>query len=142
MIGSLLRAILLIVVIAGATAFLLGWWGSDGVRPIDWLRQTVGTKGVDTDRARRVATEVGERTAVAADQAGRALSDGRLTAKIKAKIALDDTVKARDINVDTTDGTVTVTGTVASEAQRERVLQLARETEGVTRVVDRLQLRR
>ena len=66
-----------------------------------------------------------------------ALSDGTLTAKIKAKIALDDRVKALDLNVDTRDGVVTVTGNVQSSAQRERALALARETNGVRQVVDR-----
>jgi osmotically-inducible protein OsmY len=56
-------------------------------------------------------------------------------------MALDDTVKALDVNVDTSGSTVTVTGVVDSAAQRERVLQLARETAGVTTVVDRLRVR-
>ncbi len=69
------------------------------------------------------------------------MTDGSITAKIKAKMALDDTVKALDVNVDTSGTTVTVTGTVATEAQKARVLQLARETEGVKQVVDRVQVR-
>ena len=56
-------------------------------------------------------------------------------------MALDDTVKALDVDVDTSGSTVTVTGMVDSAAQRERVLQLARETAGVTTVVDRLRVR-
>ena len=69
------------------------------------------------------------------------MTDGSITAKIKAKMALDDTVKALDVNVDTGGTTVTVTGTVATETQKARVLQLARETEGVKQVVDRVQVR-
>ena len=83
----------------------------------------------------------GARTAVAADEARRAITNGQVTAKIKAKMALDDTVKALDVNVDTSGSTVTVTGVVDSAAQRKRVLQLARETAGVTTVVDRLRVR-
>ena len=93
------------------------------------------------ERAREIGAEVGERTAVAANEARRALTDGQVTAKIKAKMALDDTVKALDVNVDTSGSTVTVSGVVDSAAQRERVLQLARETAGVTTVVDRLRVR-
>src|SRR5688572_1276621 len=99
MLGSLLRAVVLIVVLVAAGAFLLGWWGSGRIR--DDVRQTVGTTGVDTQKAREVGAKVGEKTATAADQARRALTDGTLTAKIKAKMALDDTVKALDIDVDT-----------------------------------------
>jgi hyperosmotically inducible protein len=106
----------------------------------------VGTAGevpkVDTSRAREVGAQVGEKTAEAANQAQRALTDGSVTAKIKAKMALDESVKALDVDVDTTGGIVTVSGTVATEAQRQRALQLARETAGVTQVVDRLQVRR
>jgi len=45
------------------------------------------------------------------------------------------------VDVDTSGTTVTVTGTVDSPAQRERVLQLARETQGVRQVVDHLRIR-
>ena len=139
MLGSLLRAVVLIVVLVAAGAFLLGWWGSGRIR--DDVRQTVGTTGVDTQKAREVGAKVGEKTATAADQARRALTDGTLTAKIKAKMALDDTVKALDIDVDTVGTTVTLSGVVATDAQRQKALQLARETEGVKQVVNQLQVR-
>ena len=61
-----------------------------------------------------------------------------MTAKIKSKMTLDDLVQARTINVDTKDGVVTVKGRVRTEAERQRALQLARETAGVKAVVDRL----
>jgi hyperosmotically inducible protein len=132
----------LIVVLVGAGAFLLGYWGSGKLRLGDEPRQPVGTTGVDTQRAREVGAKVGEKTAAAADQARRALTDGTLTAKIKAKMALDDTVKALDIDVDTVGTTVTVSGLVGSEAQRQRALALARETDGVKQVVDQLRVSR
>jgi hyperosmotically inducible protein len=145
MVRALLRAVLLIVVLVAVGAFLLGWWGSGRVGD-EAPRETVGTAGevpkVDTSRAREVGAQVGEKTAEAANQAQRALTDGSVTAKIKAKMALDESVKALDVDVDTTGGIVTVSGTVATEAQRQRALQLARETAGVTQVVDRLQVRR
>ena len=77
----------------------------------------------------------------AAAEAQAALAQGSLTAKIKSKMALDDLVRARSINVDTSGGVATLTGTVSSEAERQRALQLARETNGVTTVVDRLVVR-
>jgi osmotically-inducible protein OsmY len=128
------------VLVAGA-AFLLGWWGNRRVGDVERPGAAVGTAGVNPERARQVGAEVGERTAAAANDARRALADGQITAKIKAKMALDDTVKALDVNVDTNGTTVTVSGQVGSEAQRARVLQLARETQGVKDVVDRLRVR-
>jgi hyperosmotically inducible protein len=142
MVRALVRAVVLIVILVAAGAFLLGWWGGGGrVRPFEAPREAVGTMGVDKERAREVGAEVGERAAAATEQARRALSDGSLTAKIKAKMALDDTVKALDVDVDTNGSTVTVSGTVATSAQRDRVVQLAKETAGVTRVVDHLTVR-
>ena len=140
MVRAFLRLVILLVVLVAAGAFLLGWWGNRSVigdRPAD----AVGTTGVNPERAKQVGAEVGERTAAAANEARRALSDGQITAKIKAKMALDDTVKALAVDVDTSGTTVTVTGTVDSPAQRERVLQLARETQGVRQVVDHLRIR-
>ena len=57
-------------------------------------------------------------------------------------MALDDTVQARTIDVATSGHVVTVSGHVRSDAERARALQLARETEGVTQVVDRLSIER
>ena len=139
MVRALLRAVLLLIVVVAAAAYLLGW--KIGQSPRHDAPPPVGTSGASTERAREIGAEVGERTAAAANEARRALTDGQVTAKIKAKMALDDTVKALAVDVDTSGSTVTVTGVVGSAAQRERVLQLARETAGVTTVVDRLRVR-
>jgi osmotically-inducible protein OsmY len=56
-------------------------------------------------------------------------------------MALDDSVKARWIDVSTSGTTVTLSGVVGSKAEHERAMALARETQGVDRVVDRLQIR-
>lgn len=138
MIRALLRLVILLVVVVGGAAFLLGWWGSNRVSPADPGRDPVGTSGVNSERAREIGAEVGERTAAAANQAKRALTDGQITAKIKAKMALDDGVKAAKIDVDTAGSVVTLSGRVGSEAERARAVQLARETDGVTSVVDEL----
>ena len=98
-----------------------------------------GTTGrVDTEKAREVGAKVGEKTAQAASRAQEVLSDGALTAKIKSKMALDDLVQARAIDVTTANHVVTLSGTVRSAAEHDRAMQLAKETAGVTRVVDRL----
>jgi osmotically-inducible protein OsmY len=140
MIRALLRLVILLVVLVGGGAFLLGYWGG-GVRNTN-TPGSVGTTGVNAEKAREVGAQVAEKTAVAANQARQALNEGAITAKIKAKMALDDTVKALDIDVDTVGTTVTVSGVVKSESQRQRALALARETEGVKQVVDQLRLNR
>ena len=141
MFGSLIRAVVILVVLVGGGAFLLGWWGNSRIGGPDTREAPVGTTGVNADRARQVGAEVGEKTAVAANEARRAIANAQVTAKIKAKMALDESVKALNVNVDTTGRTVTLTGVVDSPAQRERVVRLARETDGVGEVVDHLRLR-
>ena len=153
MIGRLIRGVVVLVVIVAAAAFLLGWWGSSRARPVQ--EPAVGTTGspavtppkidppnIDKERAREIGARVGEQTADAADRARRAMTEGSLTAKIKAKMALDDSVKALSIDIDTTGSVVTLSGVVDDENQRKRAVTLARETDGVTQVVDKLQLRR
>ena len=88
----------------------------------------------------RLANRAVAKASVAATKVGGTMSDGALTAKIKSKMALDDRVKGRAINVDTSGSVVTMTGVVASADERERAVRLARDTEGVTQVVDRLHI--
>jgi hyperosmotically inducible protein len=137
---TLLRLILLILIVVAAGAFFAGWWGSGHARTAE---HPIGTAGhADSSRAEQVGAEIGAKTADAANKAGEILSDGALTAKIKSKMALDDSVRARSVDVSTTDHIVTVSGTVRSQAEHDRAVQLARETDGVTRVIDHLTVAR
>ena len=128
---------------AGADSVILAtalgeWQRSVAGRPVP---TTGTTPEIDTSRARETGAKIGEKVAAGANQAEHALENAALTAKIKSKMALDDSVKALDINVDTANNVVTLTGTVHSEAERTRAVQLARETAGVTSVNDRLTIR-
>ena len=141
MIRALLRLVLLAVVVVGLAAFFFGYrWGSTdgGPRPVATSGQT---NTIDTAKAREVGAEAGAAVAKGADEAQRAVANGSLTAKIKAKMALDDTVKALSIDVDTNGSVVTLTGSVHSEAERAKAVQLARDTDGVTSVNDKLVVR-
>ncbi|HET7698565.1 MAG TPA: BON domain-containing protein [Vicinamibacterales bacterium] len=139
MFRALLRLVVVLVLLVAAGAFFLGWWGSNRADGPQVSGPAVGTTGrVDTQKAKEVGAEVGAKTAEAANRAGAMLNEGALTAKIKSKMALDDLVRARSIDVTTSGQVVTLTGTVASEAERTRAVQLARETAGVAQVVDRL----
>jgi hyperosmotically inducible protein len=104
---------------------------------------TVGTTGtVDVNAARERGAEVGEKVgakvAVAAEKVKDTANEAALTSKIKAKMVLDDYVKARAIDVTTNGTTVTVSGTVRSVEEHDRAVRLARETAGVTQVIDHL----
>jgi osmotically-inducible protein OsmY len=100
----------------------------------------VGTTGSRIDDARQAGVEIAGRVADGATKAEAVLAEARLTTKIKSKIALDDTLDGSRVTVDTAGTVVTIKGSVASSAQRTRALQLARETDGVTSVVDRLEV--
>ena len=141
MVRTLLRIVLVIIVIAAVAAFFVGYRMAD--RDERETPGAVGTAGEDVDvsTAREAGAEIGGRVASGANAAQRIASSAALTAKIKSKIALDDTIEAARIDVDTAEGVVTLNGTVASQAERERALQLARETDGVTSVVDALRVR-
>lgn len=69
-----------------------------------------------------------------------AAAEARTTAAIKAKLVQDPALSALRISVDTTDGVVTLSGSVDSAAQIERAKQLALETEGVREVKSTLQV--
>lgn len=143
MFRSLLRLVVVLVVLVGAGAFFLGYWGSGKIRSVDGPDLSVGTTGrVNTEKAKQVGADVGAKTAEVANRAGAVLSEGALTAKIKSKMALDDLVQARAIDVTTSGHVVTLSGSVRSAAERDRAVQLAKETEGVTQVVDRLTIPR
>jgi hyperosmotically inducible protein len=65
-------------------------------------------------------------------------TDPGITTAVKAKLAADDTVKAYQIDVDTASNVVTLTGTVETAAAKDKAVMLARQTDGVTDVVDRI----
>jgi hyperosmotically inducible periplasmic protein len=139
---TVIRALLVLVLVAVVGAMLLNFW------PAGWSLQkagtgpaspNVGTTGtIDTERARERAADIGEKAAVATRKIQETVAEAGLTTKIKAKMALDDTLKSRAIDVSTEGSTVTVTGTVPSAAAHARALALARETAGVSVVIDHL----
>jgi hyperosmotically inducible periplasmic protein len=74
----------------------------------------------------------------AAVEASTAASDAWLTTQIQASFYLDPDIKGRNIDVGTEQGVVTLSGDVASTAARDRAVAIARDTDGVKRVVDEL----
>ena len=78
--------------------------------------------------------EAGADAKAAAANVGTAIEDATITAKVKAELAKDDTLKATDINVDTKDGKVILQGTAPDNEARERATRLANNVEGVIQV--------
>ncbi|HSF29736.1 MAG TPA: BON domain-containing protein [Candidatus Tectomicrobia bacterium] len=63
-----------------------------------------------------------------------AANDSAITTKVKSNLLADSVVGALAIDVDTTDGVVSLTGFVDNAQERMRVVQLAQAVSGVKRV--------
>jgi len=138
MFRTLLRVVLVLIILAAVAAFYFGYRIADRDDPESpYAVGTVG-KAVDVDTAKEAGAAIAGKVAVGANAAQRLASSAALTAKIKSKMALDDVVDAARIDVDTNGTVVTLSGRVSTDAERQRAVQLARETEGVTSVVDKM----
>ena len=98
-------------------------------------RATEGVNNVD-NRLRVNAT--GAPAADATSRQAITEPDAWLTARVQSKFFGSDLVKGRDIAVDTSNGVVTLTGTVDSATERDEADALARSTDGVRDVHDNL----
>jgi len=80
-----------------------------------------------------------------AKEAGQAISDAtadaRITAAIKGRLVASQDLSALSISVNTTDGIVTLSGTVPSGEAISKAMLLAMETDGVKEVISTLQVR-
>lgn len=98
----------------------------------------VARKG--TREAVELARNAGDAAKEGAVEAGRALSDGGLTARVKTALLADETVAGSriDVDSDSSSGVVTLSGRLASQAQVDRAVEIARGIDGVARVENRL----
>ena len=71
---------------------------------------------------------------------GEQTSDAAISAKVKTKLAADPQINPFDIDVDTVSGVVTLTGEVERMVAKIEAEQLARDTDGVYRVVNRIRV--
>jgi hyperosmotically inducible periplasmic protein len=127
-----------------------------GALPAAGQQSTAGQVKQDAketgQRVKQGAEHTGQHMKQSAEQAGqrveqgaerqtgsnRPLSDGWLTAKTKLAFFADDKVSGTDINVDTSNGVVTLRGQVNDAAEKARAVQIAKGIEGVKSVQDRL----
>ena len=115
-------------VLAAASLSLAGLVGCDNPKPAE-------TAGKKIDQAmEKVSDRAKEQAAVA----GKAVEDAKITAAVKAGILAEPGLKVLMIDVDTKDGTVTLTGSADSAASVERAKQVASNVQGVKSVDNRL----
>lgn len=70
--------------------------------------------------------------------AGETVDDTTVNTTVKANLANNDTVHARDINVETYKGRVALIGYVRSAEQHKSALETAKKVNGVVEVIDAL----
>ncbi len=74
----------------------------------------------------------------ATKRAGVAIDDTMITTSVKTAVLAEPGLSSLKIEVDTKDGVVTLSGTVATQELKSRATQIAQNTNGVRSVVDNL----
>jgi len=108
-----------------------------GVSSVD-NRITVEPSSSAADKTRRGINKAVSKAGDFVNSAGEVVNDNWITTKIKSKFVGADELNGSSIDVQTEDHVVTLSGRVKSSAQREAALRIARETDGVHDVIDKL----
>ncbi len=76
-----------------------------------------------------------------AEQAGDKIDDAAITAKVKTALVGEPGLKALQINVDTANGVVVLSGAVDTPQDLDRATQVAQAVQGVKSVDNRLNVK-
>lgn len=103
---------------------------------------------VDTDESRREAGRIAWRTegvdgvennlTVGKRTVGSRIDDAMISSKVKSQLLANSDIRARDIDVSSSQGVVTLIGRVSSETIKTEAERIARETKGVVSVNNEL----
>ena len=72
---------------------------------------------------------------------GAKIDDSAITTKVKASLLKDPGVSGQQVSVDTVDGVVQLSGFVESKEAAARAVEIARSTNGVRNVQNRITVR-
>ena len=117
--------------------------GTDGVREVvdnTRIKDGITPPGGLDDAAQAKARESARAAEPKAEGAVEAVGDAGITAKVKTKFLADTKISGLKIDVDTTDNVVTLSGTVPSAAERAHAVSVAKDTDGVKSVVNKLKV--
>jgi len=111
-------------------------------RVVDTIKDKINEISVDDiqEELSRTGTVVREKAQQAGQSIAGVASNTRITATVKARLVAEPGLSAFNINVDTTDGLVTLSGKVESHAQVARAVEIAIKTDGVQKVISTLQI--
>ncbi len=111
----------------------------------DSLQEKLRSLNLGTNDIRDELARTGRIVRQKASQAGKAISDAtadaRTTAAIKAKLLTHRELSGLSISVNTTDGIVTLSGSVPAAEDIGKAMVVALETDGVRQVISTIQVR-
>lgn len=108
-------------------------------KAIELAKATTGVKSVVDMISARMASGGGD--APEPDRSlGETITDAGITMSVKTQLLDDPLVKGLEIDVDTRDAIVFLTGSVGSNAEKDKAIQLAKDTKGVRDVKANLTL--
>jgi predicted small secreted protein len=101
-------------------------------------RTSTETAGQKVDRATDKMAATTER---ATKETAVVIDDAAITTKVKSAVLAEPGLKSLQINVDTKDAVVTLSGTVDTPALKDRAVQIAQSVQGVKSVTDNLSVK-
>lgn len=107
---------------------------AESLAKVNGVTRVVNNITVDPDEDKTLA----ERAKNGLNKAGDRITDAWITTKVKWFFIGEDLLEGSNINADTTDGVVTLKGTVKSDAGRRRAVAMTQNVDGVKRVVDQM----
>jgi len=111
----------------------VAWAKSKDGAATAWNKTKAGT-AMAADKSAEGAAKAGQGIA----KAGEAITDTFVKTRVKSKFLDEDLLKGSDISVDVDNHVVTLSGTVPTEAGRERAIEETKKVDGVDRIIDRL----
>lgn len=100
---------------------------------------SLSTVAMNAVAADAVAATGQENTAVG-QQTSQYVDDATITTKVKTSLLADKDTSGTAIKVETENGTVMLSGSVKSNEEKLRALELARQVDGVKDVKDQIQV--
>ena len=78
--------------------------------------------------------------AITGETLGQNIDDTTITTSVKSKMAVDKASSLTRVGVETTRGTVQLTGVVDSQATKNKATEIAKSVDGVKNVINNLQV--
>jgi osmotically-inducible protein OsmY len=107
---------------------------AESLAKVNGITRVVNNITIDPDEDKTLE----ERTRSGLNKAGQKITDAWITTKVKWFFMGEDALEGSNINADTTNGVVTLKGTVKTDAGRKRAMALAQGVDGVKKVVDQM----